>query len=297
MNRRRYLAVAATTCPAALAGCSTADDSQSRTETAESAGSSDETDRRPEGPSDEAIAADAKQLVDGATIRYPGALELSVERSTAERVEFADPEMAFEISTSDEFTTARDLSVSDPAAWIAPVYEGDYRWTYHVFANQKFRDARTEWTGFSIDSNRVGGSEQVTWTSVDNVFHVGLPGQQGNTAGVVDSGQVPWSGPGIVIRPDVWIPSVSLSFDHDEDADRIEITHESGDTFHSENVVIRSNSETATVEVVDPFSGEVTKGDTAVCDVSSLSGGDMVYVAYHAGTIGRGIGSYTLPEE
>ncbi|GAB3667218.1 hypothetical protein [Halopiger thermotolerans] len=297
MNRRRYLSVTATTFSVSLAGCSTADDSNSSDETVESSASSDEAERGSKRPSEEEIAADAKQLVDGATIRYPDGLEQSLERAADGRVTFADPEMAFDVSTSDEFAASRDLSVSGPAAWIAPVYEGGYRWTYHVFANERFRDARSEWTGFSIDSNRVGGSERVSWTAIDEVFHTSLPGRQGNTAGVVDSGQVPWSGPGIVIRPDVSIPSVSLSFDYDANAGRIEIAHEGGDTFHAEDVVIRSNSDTASLEVVEPFSGEVTQGDTAACDVSALSGGDMVYVAYQTGTVGRGIGSYTLPED
>jgi flagellin-like protein len=86
-------------------------------------------------------------------------------------------------------------------------------------------------------------------------------------------------------------PNASFSFDYDDSASEVTVTHSGGPNIDASQLSISAGS------VTTSWSGEVSAGDSAVVDVSSLSSGDRLSVIWEneEGTESSTLQTFTVP--
>lgn len=92
---------------------------------------------------------------------------------------------------------------------------------------------------------------------------------------------VTWGADEITVGRTEVYPTAELSFDYDEEADTITVTHEGGATFTAEKLVLRvyrSSAGLSEFQFTDLIDGSFTEGDTAEVEADSLPDGSFVGV-------------------
>lgn len=224
-----------------------------------------------------------------AVVDYPGMVDGAASVSGDEQtIRYDEPEATFELvagyrgeeAAPSDLRLGRDLSVETMAVFVAPAYvDADERFEYHVFANEAFVEF-ADWYVVGISEGSLedlgGGSFEHLQGAVHG-FVLAPDGYDG--VGVVDetaddieaSSQDELTGVAITrtsrnVRSTA--PNVAFAFYYDADAERLEITHEGGDSVPADEIRFDADGE---LTVREDFEGTVGAGDSATVSVPSTA--------------------------
>lgn len=230
-----------------------------------------------------------------AVVDYPGMVDGEASVAADERtIEYEDPAVTFELSPiyqneeddGSQLRISRDLSGETMTAFVAPTYvDADERFEYHVFANDAFVEF-DEWGFVNFANGAVVVYADTSFEHIQGPVHgfVVTP-ESVNGVGVVDTANTD-DGNGREERTYVAIncasgtlctaaPNVSFDFEYDADAERLEITHETGEGVPAGQLSFVSSGD---VTVRDGFDGTVGTGDTATLSAPPTAKVDVVWV-------------------
>lgn len=230
-----------------------------------------------------------------AVVDYPGMVDGEASVSADERtIEYDEPPVTFELSPVYEneqddgsrLRVSRDLSGETMTAFVAPVYvDADRRFEFHVFGNDALVEF-DEWDFVNFANGAVVIYADTSFEHVQGPVHgfVVTPDSV-NGVGTVDTVNTD-EGNGREERTYVAIscasgtlcrdaPNVSFDFEYDAGVERLEVTHDIGESVPAGELSFLSSGD---VTVRDGFEGTVGTGDAATLSAPPTAEVDLVWV-------------------
>ncbi|MGQ3412102.1 hypothetical protein ACT4ML_07545 [Natrinema sp. LN54] len=325
VRRRQILLTTLAAGATGIAGCTnddTSDDSTDPTDEQDDEPSNDGTPTDLERRGDGIYEVDIGAISDGQVQFHEGGVtEGSVVYVAPIRIEWMYGHLR-DADVPESFEIDPVLNTTDDAEnlFVAPVYDADAgNWTINAYADETYYET---WENHQIhlgkfmgavDDREIEEHDAAFTEHHDGVYRASVdfgptPGDSEDprmvhvsnmTVEAADSDDTGpevggYLNPNVIDRDPPEVPNVEFSFEYDDAAQRVTITHESGETLDGES--------TWTVLGGDPtdkqFSGEIAPGDQLTVTVTDASPGDVLMIAWTGPETDDGIplGSVEIPE-